>query len=143
MMRDFEQFGLTIAEAARHAAHRAPDRVIYRQGAARLTLAELDRKACQLANALRSKGYARGESAAILMPARPECLVAMVAVARTGGVSEFLMPQYGAAELPRMLRAAPPRWLLFSQAHRAEAAAIIDAHSPYALAIEDADWMSN
>jgi len=52
------------------------------------------------------------------------------------------MPQYGAAELPRMLRAAPPGWLLFSQAHRAEAEAIIAEHQPRALAIEQVDWAS-
>src|SRR5437870_3188017 len=121
MTRDYERLGLTLSEAARRAARRAPDRVIYRQGAASLTLGELDRQASQLAGVLAAQGFAAGERAALLMPARPECLVALVAVARAGGVSEFLMPQYGPVELPRMLRAAPPRWLLFSQAHRAEA----------------------
>jgi acyl-CoA synthetase (AMP-forming)/AMP-acid ligase II len=139
---DFAQFGLTISEAARRAARRAPDRVIFRQGAVRLTLAELDRQATQLANGLLARGFARGERAAILMPARPECLVALVGVARAGGVSEFLMPQYGAVELPRMLRSAPPRWLFFSETHRVEGEAIVREHSPQSLAVETADWTS-
>jgi acyl-CoA synthetase (AMP-forming)/AMP-acid ligase II len=142
MTQDYARFGLTISEASRRAAHRAPDRVIYRQGALRLTLGELDQQASQLANALLARGFARGERAAVLMPARPECLVALVGVARAGGVSEFLMPQYGAAELPRMLRAAPPRWLLFSHSHRDEAEAILAEYSPRALAVEAADWTS-
>jgi acyl-CoA synthetase (AMP-forming)/AMP-acid ligase II len=142
MTRDYERLGLTLSEAAQRAAQRAPDRVIYRQGAVSLALAELDGQASQLASGLMAEGFGPGDRAAILMPARPECLVALVAVARAGGVSEFLMPQYGPAELPRMLRAAPPRWLLFSQAHRAEAEAIIAEHSPQALAVESGDWAS-
>jgi long-chain acyl-CoA synthetase len=139
---DFDQYGLTIPEAARRAASRAPDRVIFRQGPHSLTLGALDRQASQLAQALRAAGFAPGERAALLMPARAECLVAQVGVARAGGVSEFLMPQYGAAELPRLLRSAPPRWLLFSQSHQAEADAIIAEFSPRAFAVEAADWAS-
>jgi acyl-coenzyme A synthetase/AMP-(fatty) acid ligase len=71
------------------------------------------------------------------MPVAVECLVAMVAVTRAGGVYEFLIPQYGAVELVRMLQPAPPQWLLYSDLHRAEAAAVVQAYQPTAVALED------
>jgi long-chain acyl-CoA synthetase len=133
----YEQFGLTIPEAVRRAAHRAPERVVLRLGPAAVTLGELDHQANRLASALLAQGFQRGDRAAVLMPFAPECLAAQVGISRAGGVIEFLIPQYGAAELVRMLAAAPPRWLLYSDLHRAEAAAIVEAYQPTPIALED------
>ena len=137
MPNAYEQYGLTIPEAVRRAAQRAPDRVICRIGPSTLTLGELDDQATRLAHALLANGFQRGERAAVLMPAARECLVAMVAVTRAGGVYEFLIPQYGAVELVRMLQPAPPHWLLYGAAHQAEADAIAGAYQPRAIALED------
>ncbi|HRF48805.1 MAG TPA: AMP-binding protein [Anaerolineales bacterium] len=133
-------FGSTISEAARRAADRAPDRVIFQKGATRMTFADLDRQASRLAQALTDQGFTRGSRAAVMMPTRAECFVALVGVARAGGVSEFLMPQYGPVELPRMLRAAPPGWLLYSAAHAAEADAIAAEHGPRMWEVDGPEW---
>jgi long-chain acyl-CoA synthetase len=133
----YEQYGLTIPEAIRRASSRAPGRAICRIGPSSLSLGELDHQATRLANALITQGFKRGDRAAVLMPGAPECLIAMVAVTRAGGVFEFLIPHYGAAELVRMLHPAPPRWLLYSDAHRLEAAAVADAYQPICVVLED------
>ncbi|MCC6191218.1 MAG: AMP-binding protein, partial [Anaerolineales bacterium] len=132
----YEQYGLTIPEAARRAALRAPERVICRIGPSTLTLGEMDQQATRLANALIAQGFRPGDRAAVLMPGALECIAAMVAVARTGGVYEFLLPHYGAAELVRMLRPAPPSWLLYSDAHQAEALAIAEVYQPRRVVVE-------
>jgi acyl-coenzyme A synthetase/AMP-(fatty) acid ligase len=137
MTHPYEQYGLTIPEAVRRAAQRAPERVICRIGPATLTFGQLDDQANRLANALLAHGFQHGTRAAVLMPGACECLVAMVAVTRAGGVYEFLIPQYGAAELVRMLLPAPPQWLLFSAAHQAEAAAIAEAYEPQTIGLEE------
>jgi long-chain acyl-CoA synthetase len=133
----YEQYGLTIPEAVRRAAHRAPERVVLRLGPAQVTLGELDRQANRLANALVAQGFQPGDRAAVLMPVAPACLAAQVGISRAGGVFEFLIPQYGATELVRMLAGAPPRWLLYSDMHRAEAEAIVQAYQPIGVALED------
>jgi acyl-coenzyme A synthetase/AMP-(fatty) acid ligase len=137
MALPFERYGLTLGEATERAAGRAPDRVICRTGAQQLTLAVLNALSNRIANGLIAHGFQAGDRAALLMPSRPEFLVALVAVARAGGTVEFLMPQYGGVELAEMLRSAPPRWLFYDQANCQEAAAVKDPYCPETVVLEE------
>jgi acetyl-CoA synthetase len=53
---------------------------------AKLSYRELHAKVCQLGNALKSRGVARGDRVCIYMPMIPEAAVAMLACARIGAV---------------------------------------------------------
>lgn len=129
--------GLTFGDAARQRAARTPNAVACRKGDRLLTFEALDLQANRLANGLIRAGLQPGDRVALLMPAEPAFLVAIVGVARTGGVVEILMPQYGGAELVRMLRAAPPRWLIAARAHQVEMEAIAAAYQPQTVGLED------
>jgi acyl-coenzyme A synthetase/AMP-(fatty) acid ligase len=138
----FERYGLTIDNAARRAAHESPAQVICRKGTTSLTLGQLNDQASRLANTLIANGFQQGDRVALLMPMCMESLTACVAVARAGGVSEFLLPNYG-AELVPMLRPAPPRWLFYSTMHQNEAAPIAAEYGTQAAVLEDsapAQW---
>jgi acyl-CoA synthetase (AMP-forming)/AMP-acid ligase II len=132
-----ERYGLTIGEAARSAAQRTPERIACSDDTASYSMGQIYSHASRAANALIAQGLQPGERVAILMPYRLECMAAVIAVSLAGGVTEFLLPQYGSAELVRMLQSAPPRWLLYSAAHAAEAGAIVAEFAPQTAAIED------
>jgi long-chain acyl-CoA synthetase len=107
----FERYGLTIDDAARRAAHERPSQVICHKGTTSLTLAQMNEQATRLANTLIASGLQKGDRVTLLMPMCLESLTACVAIARAGGVTEFLLPNYG-AELVPMLRPAPLAVLL-------------------------------
>jgi acyl-CoA synthetase (AMP-forming)/AMP-acid ligase II len=138
----FGQYELTLGEAARRAAESAPQRVVCRREDKQLTLAALDVQANRLANALIARGFKPADRAALLMSSEPEFLIALVAITRAGGVSQVLMPQYGGAELARLLHLAPPRWLFYAAAHRADAASIIAEHDPVTIILENVSGAS-
>lgn len=132
-----EQYGLTLVDAARRAVEKTPYRPVCRQGTVTCSLIESYTQAKRIASALISNGLQPGERVGVLMPGHQEFLTAVVAVALAGGVTEFLLPQYGSAELPRMLRSAPPGWLLYSASHQDEAAAIVTEFAPKSVVLED------
>lgn len=138
----FERYRLTIDDAARRAAHERPSQVICRKGTTSLTLAQMNEQATRLANTLIASGLQKGDRVALLMPMCLESLTACVAIARAGGVTEFLLPNYG-AELVPMLRPAPPRWLFYSAMHQNEAAPIAAEYDTQSVVLEDsspAQW---
>ena len=132
-----ERYGLTLGEAARRAAHRMPGRTACIDETASYTMSDVYNQACRVANALIAEGLQPGDRVGILMPYRLESMTTMIAVALAGGVTEFLLPQYGSAELVRMLQTAPPHWLLYSAAHTAEVSAIIAEFAPQTAVVED------
>ena len=61
-----------------------------------LTLAELRREVNRVANALRSLGLGKGDAIAVFMPMTPECVIAMLAIIKIGGIFLPLFSGYGA-----------------------------------------------
>ncbi|UYN89234.1 MAG: AMP-binding protein [Anaerolineales bacterium] len=65
-------------------------------GASRtLSYAELNAQVCQAANALRSLGIGKGDAVGIFMPMVPEIAVALLAIAKVGGIILPLFSGYG------------------------------------------------
>ncbi|MCB9444459.1 MAG: AMP-binding protein [Ardenticatenaceae bacterium] len=68
-----------------------------------LTYAELHRQVNQCANALRSLGLAKGDGIGLHMPMTPEIVVALLAIAKIGGVILPLFSGYGAGAIQSRL----------------------------------------
>ncbi len=64
-----------------------------------LTYAELHREANKTANALRSLGLGKGDAIGLFMPMTPEIVVALLAIARIGGIILPLFSGYGAGAI--------------------------------------------
>jgi acetyl-CoA synthetase len=97
------QLNATVSCLDRHAAHH-PDALAYRyvcENAAErtFTYAELLARVCQLANALRADGVARGDRVIIYMPLTIEGIVAMLACARIGAIHSVVYAGLGAGAL--------------------------------------------
>ena len=71
-----------------------------------LTYGELHREAWQMADALRGLGFRKGDVIGIFMPMVPEIVVALLAVARIGGIALPLFSGYGAEAVSSRLTAA-------------------------------------
>jgi acetyl-CoA synthetase len=68
-----------------------------------LTYAELNRQVNQCANALRSLGLGKGDGIGLHMPMTPEIVVALLAIAKIGGVILPLFSGYGAGAIQSRL----------------------------------------
>src|SRR3972149_6033049 len=68
-----------------------------------LTYAELGYRVEQAASALRSLGLGKGDAVGLLMPMIPEIVVALLAVAKIGGVVLPLFSGFGAGAVARRL----------------------------------------
>ncbi len=97
--RDF-----TVASALAHRATADPEGVFLRAGDRSLTFGEVDGQAEALAAALHSLGIEAGDRIAVVLPACPEFVVTMLAVAKLGGVIVPLNPRLTVTELHYMLR---------------------------------------
>jgi len=74
------------------------------EGAVRaLTYAELYKQVNQAANALRSLGLGKGDAIGLFMPMTPEIVVALLAIAKIGGVILPLFSGYGAGAIASRL----------------------------------------
>ncbi len=74
------------------------------EGAIRkLTYAELYKQVNQAANALRSLGLGKGDAIGLFMPMTPEIVIALLAVAKIGGVILPLFSGYGAGAIASRL----------------------------------------
>src|SRR4051812_12894402 len=71
-----------------------------------MTYRELRRAVNRCANALRSLGIARGERVGVFMPMTAECVIAMLAIIKVGGVFLPLFSGYGASAVATRLRDA-------------------------------------
>lgn len=72
----------------------------------KLTYADLDRKASQLANYLSKRGLGRGDRVAVNAPQKPEAIVAMIATWKIGGVVIPLSVLFGREGLTYRLKDA-------------------------------------
>jgi acetyl-CoA synthetase len=68
-----------------------------------LTYAELYRQVNQAANALRSLGLGKGDAVGLFMPMTPEIVVALLAIAKIGGIILPLFSGYGAGAVASRL----------------------------------------
>ncbi|KFH69861.1 acetyl-coenzyme A synthetase [Podila verticillata NRRL 6337] len=79
-----------------------------------ITYAELLRKVCQLAGALRARGVKKGDTVAIYMPMIPEAIVAFLACARIGALHSVVFAGFSAEALRDRVQDAECRLVLTS-----------------------------
>jgi len=96
--------GSTIASALAARVTADPDRTYLRTADGDVTFAEVDEQAESLAAALAHLGIEPGERIALVLPARPEFVVAFFAAAKLGAVVVPLNPELATPELQYMLR---------------------------------------
>ncbi|MDD5369997.1 MAG: AMP-binding protein [Anaerolineaceae bacterium] len=72
-------------------------------GTRRMTYGELFRKVNQAANALRSLGISKGDPVGLFMPMIPEIAIALLAIAKVGGIILPLFSGYGAGAVATRL----------------------------------------
>jgi acetyl-CoA synthetase len=85
------------------------------EGAVRgVTYAELYRQVNQVANALRSLGLGKGDAIGLFMPMTPEIVVALLAIAKIGGMILPLFSGYGAGAIVSRLNDAEAKALFTS-----------------------------
>ncbi|MCL4767433.1 MAG: AMP-binding protein [Hyphomicrobiaceae bacterium] len=77
-----------------------------------LTYRDLDREICRLSGGLRALGLAKGDVVAIYMPNLPEAAIAMLAVAKIGGVVMPLFSGFGAEAIATRLETSGARALI-------------------------------
>ncbi|SDY30432.1 amino acid adenylation domain-containing protein/natural product biosynthesis luciferase-like monooxygenase domain-containing protein, partial [Myxococcus xanthus] len=116
----YDGAGGTIAEViARHASLR-PFAVALECGDETLTFEQLDTRANQLANLLRSRGVSTEVLVAVSLERGTAWVIAMLAVLKAGGAFVPLDASYPAQRLAIMLEDAPPHLLLASRANHAK-----------------------
>ncbi|MEU5952067.1 long-chain fatty acid--CoA ligase [Streptomyces sp. NPDC047525] len=112
-----------LARAVRHHA----DRTAVRQGATRLTYAQLDDLTGRLAALLRTKGLRAGDRVAVAMPNVAQFPVVYYGALRAGGVVVPMNPLLKSGEMEFVLRDCGARLLVTSPScsEEAEAAAVL------------------
>lgn len=77
-----------------------------------LSYAELRREVNKAANFLRSRGLGRGDVVGVFMPMTPDCVVAMLAIIKIGGIFLPLFSGFGAAAIRARLEDAGAKALI-------------------------------
>ena len=77
----------------------------------RLTYGQLYRQVNQAANALRSLGLGKGDAIGLFMPMTPEIVIALLAIAKIGGIILPLFSGYGAGAIASRLADAEAKAL--------------------------------
>ncbi|MFH8494928.1 amino acid adenylation domain-containing protein [Streptomyces coeruleorubidus] len=95
-------------------AHRTPDATALISGEQRLSYEELDAAANRLARQLRTRGAARGERVAVLLPRGPHLITALLAVLKSGAAYLPLDPSLPTPRLSLLLADGTPVLLLTS-----------------------------
>ena len=108
-------------------AGRYPAREAVICGELRMTFAELDEAAHRLANALLALGQAHGDRVALYLPNSAELVVAMAAVARSGGVIVPISTRLSPAEVRFILGDCAPSVVMFSPEFRDTVAGTAEA----------------
>jgi fatty-acyl-CoA synthase len=98
----------TVGDITRLGARRYPHKTAVEMGDLRLTYAELNARANQLANALRDKGVQPGDRVAIMSENSLEFVVVTFATAKVGAVFVPLNFRYGPHELAYVLSEVCP-----------------------------------
>ncbi|MFP2933789.1 amino acid adenylation domain-containing protein, partial [Pyxidicoccus sp. 3LG] len=95
-----------------------PDAMALEFGEQRLTYAQLDARANQVANLLRRYGVGPDVLVAVCLDRSVELIVSLLAILKAGGAYVPLDASYPSQRLAHMLEDAPPRLLLTSRALR-------------------------
>lgn len=117
------KLGDMLADCAR----RYPDRVAVICGETRMRFADLDGLAHRLANALLRLGQGHGDRVALYLPNSAELVVAMVAVARSGGIIVPIATRLSADEVRFILSDSEPAVVMFSPEFRETVTGATDA----------------
>ncbi|MET9813985.1 amino acid adenylation domain-containing protein [Streptomyces sp. NPDC006355] len=97
-------------------ARRTPAAIALLGDEVNVTYAELDAAANRLAHLLRTRGAARGQRVAVLLPRGPRLITALLAVLKTGAAYVPLDPSLPAPRLALLLADTAPVLLLTSEA---------------------------
>ena len=103
---------LTIGESLRRTASQFPQRIALVGGDKRISFAELDRAADELAHGLRALGVGRGDQVALWITNSPEWVVCWMACARLGAVLVTVNTRYKPDEVEYILRQSDARVLI-------------------------------
>jgi acetyl-CoA synthetase len=122
----------------RHLAAQADKAAILFEGergdTRRLSYAELHRETCRLANALRSRGIAKGDRVVIYMPMVPEAVIAMQACARIGAIHSVVFGGFSAHALKERIDDAGAKAVITADGgHRAGKVIELKAAADHAL----------
>ncbi|GID33102.1 non-ribosomal peptide synthetase [Paractinoplanes brasiliensis] len=101
--------GGTLPELFTAQARRTPDAPAVLAGGRSLTYRELDARASHLAGELIRRGIGPGRTVAVLLPRGVELVVALLAVAKSGGAYVPVDPAYPAGRIAAILQGAAPR----------------------------------
>jgi amino acid adenylation domain-containing protein len=104
--------GYLIHEVFEQQVARTPDAVAVEHEAQRLTYAQLNRRANQLARYLVGQGIGPGEVVGICIDRSPEMVVGLLGTLKAGGAYLPLDPSYPAQRLRQMLEDASPQIVL-------------------------------
>ena len=102
----------TIPELVRSSAAQFGDKTFLVADGHELTYADLDRRSAQLAMALLSEGFGKGDHVGILMPNSVDWAIAWFAIARIGAVAVPLNTFYKSSEIAWTARHADLRAIL-------------------------------
>jgi amino acid adenylation domain-containing protein len=122
----------TIAELFRAQVAATPHAIAVESGSQRLTYAQLDAAANQLAHHLRGQGVGPDSVIAVCLPRCPELIVALAAVLKAGAAYLPLDSGYPAQRLGFLLADSRPAMLLTDSSTRA---ALAGALAPGSLAV--------
>ncbi|MBI1791372.1 MAG: long-chain fatty acid--CoA ligase [Acidobacteria bacterium] len=101
-------YSQTLGRAARY----YPEVTAVVDGERRVTYAQLDRRAAQLAAALAARGFAAGDRLGVLLPNCLEFLETIFACCRMGVIAVPINTRYAVAEIDEVLRDSTPRGLI-------------------------------
>ena len=96
----------TLAEVFRRSARQHPDRTLMVAGATKQSYAQVDARSSSLAAAMSELGLGTGDRIAIILPNRPEWIVALLACAKLGVTIVPVNPRLNYHELKYQLRHA-------------------------------------
>jgi fatty-acyl-CoA synthase len=96
----------TLAQVFRRSAREHPDHTLVVAGVSRLSYAQVDARSSSLAAAMAELGLGAGDRIAIILPNRPEWIVALLACAKLGVTIVPVNPRLNYHELKYQLRHA-------------------------------------
>nr|BAV56271.1 lesB [Lysobacter sp. RH2180-5] len=112
----------TLSDLLARAAATAPQAIALEHGEQRLSYAELQAQAAQLAQLLRADGVGPGDLVAVALPRSPQAIVALLGVIHCGAAYLPLDPQSPHERLSQVLDATRPAALLAQSAWLAQRA---------------------
>ena len=102
----------TLPELLHRAAATAPAATALRYRDERLSYADWEHAAAQLAAAFAARGVSRGDVVALLLPSTPLYPIAYLAAARLGAITTGINVRYRRSELAHIVERAVPRLLV-------------------------------